>query len=529
MSPGSTSVDTRVVGGTRIIRLPAVQRGHLVVPSWPTVSDIGHLRGAADPLRVVGPTAEGSYLLARPVVDRATLSPTDKMQIMVVPALEATLLLEPRPHETLRRLMGLKTQDVVDFVDAVGAALADAHATTELAALLADTSHVADGAHQAFLAALPSLFDGEAARRMIGRTLAPPSGPRLPTDEWVEVQEDLVAGSIVRLASSAGMVLQAVERPTLRAVPTRQLHITAGNAPMVPVASLLWGWCARGACVVKPAAAVSAVVAALGAALHDVDPSHPLSAATTLAYWRGGDRRVEDVLFAPEAFDRRIVWGSTATIGSVLARGGQTDTIVLRPRLGMSLIGRSLLCRPVAAAELAAVDSLTADQSGCMSSLLHLVEGDDEDVDEYCRVLVEVLARWDRILPQRPSPQAQAQLVALRRGPLASARWFINGSWPGPSSSVARYDGYFDLSRHPGSRLVVVMGSPDLQLLLGRVGPAVSTVGVAPEPLREQVRDDLASRGVDSIVALGSAECGYPGRPHDGLMVLPRLVRWVNA
>ena len=102
-------------------------------------------------------------------------------------------------------------------------------------------------------------------------------------------------------------------------------------------------------------------------------------------------------------------------------------------------------------------------------------------------------------------------------------------AWPEVSSAVVLVPGSFDLAGRPGSRLVLVRATDDMGEALGDIGPSVSTVGVAPEDVRITLRDDLVARGVDNVVPLGAAEAGYPGRPHDGMRVLSRLVRWVNG
>jgi hypothetical protein len=57
----------------------------------------------------------------------------------------------------------------------------------------------------------------------------------------------------------------------------------------------------------------------------------------------------------------------------------------------------------------------------------------------------------------------------------------------------------------------------------------VSHVGVAPAADLARLRDVLVGCGVDNVLPLGEAERSYAGRPHDGMKVLSRLVRWVNA
>ncbi|GAA2911781.1 acyl-CoA reductase [Streptosporangium fragile] len=513
-------IDARTIAGTQIVRLPAVVRGEIVMPPWPRVADVRRAVAEPGPHRVEG-VAGGCHVIGRPVVDRDALDLTGETQVLVLPAPDASHLLEPDPAGALLELARTPLPEVLSFVDAVGEALRSRSSeAAEAGALLAATSLVGDRAHRAFLAQLPSLFDGGAVGRMIERDLG-----AAPLDDWRQVGEAAVPGMTARFAGTACRT-----PPALRAVPTRQLHLTAGNAPVVPVVSLLWAWATKGAAVIKPAAEAAALVAALGAALRTAGPSHPLARHTTLAYWRGGDRRVETELLADGAFDRRVVWGSAETVRSVTARGGTTDTLIMGPRFSLSLVGGSLArSDPEAAARLAAVDSLIANQAACTSSLLHVVEGDAATADGYARALARVLAGWDRALPHRPSRQAQGHLTRLRRGLLGTARWYVNGDWPEVSSAVVLVDGAFDLAHHPGSRLVLVRAVDDLRRALPWLGPAVSTVGVAPEETRLALRDAIATRGVDNVVPLGAAEHGYAGRPHDGMRVLTRLVRWVNG
>ncbi|HEY0641546.1 MAG TPA: acyl-CoA reductase, partial [Pseudonocardiaceae bacterium] len=537
----------------RVVLLPAIVRGRAVAPAWPRVADLRE--GVAARGRVVlGPTADGTYLVCRPVIDRATLEPTGATQVLVLPAVHPAALVEPDPAAAVAGLMRLPFAEVCSFVDAVGVALRSGLADPA-GALLTATSQLGDRAHHAALAQVCGLFDGDAVRAMLERDLRGPAEELL--DRWTPVPDPAVRGLTARMADRTpglapdpaddghaadtgaadpgavtdtgardGRDRDGPPRPLVRGLPTRQLHLTAGNAPVVAVTSLLWGWATRGACVVKPAADTAGLVAALGTALAAVGADHPLARHTTLAYWRGGDPAVEDVLLADGAFDRRVVWGSAATVDSVLRRGGATDTIVLRPRHAVSLIGAAAVRDDLAGTvRRAAVDSLVADQNACMSSLLHVVEGTDADADAYAVELAAVLARWDEALPHTPSPAVTAALVGLRRGRLATARWYVNGSWPRVSSAVVRHQGGLDLRRHPGGRLVLVRAVPRLRDVLGELGPDVSTAGVAPGAALDDLRDELAAAGVDNVLPLGEAERGHAGRPHDGMRVLGRLIR----
>ena len=79
-----------------------------------------------------------------------------------------------------------------------------------------------------------------------------------------------------------------------------------------------------------------------------------------------------------------------------------------------------------------------------------------------------------------------------------------------------------DLHGHPEVR-------PRIDLVGDLVRNTTIQTGHAKVHLVEHVLSALHGCGVDNVVPLGAAEHGYAGRPHDGMRVLNRLVRWVNG
>ena len=525
-------IDVRRLAGVEAVRLPAVIRGRVHMPAWPRVREIGEAVAARAP-SVLGPTTDGAYLVVHPVIDRQELAPTGDMRVIVVPAPDPHELLEPDPSSAVMELMHMPLDAVCEFVDAVGESLAArGFGASDVRHLLSQTSRDDDRMHRAFVSQLPRMFDGGALRTMVLNELGDVGARRL--DGWHAVAAPAVQGITTRMAVNEPELRAtrpSTAPPMMRGVPTTQLHITAGNMPIVLVTSLLWAWATKGACVLKPAADSLPLIAALGTAVAEVDPTHPLARHTTLAYWRGGDTAIENVLLAEGAFDRRVVWGAQDAVQALAQRGGATDTIVMRPRYALSFIGQAAVKHDLeSTARLAAVDSVLANQQACMSSLLHIVEGTDADADAYARALAEILGQWDKTLPYRAPDSVQGRLLSLRRGLLASADWHIHGSWPSGVSAVARINRDFDLSQHPGGRVVLVRAVDDLESAIADyVNRNVSHVGVAPTSVLRGLRDVYVGHGVDNVLPLGEAERLYAGRPHDGMQVLNRLVRWVNA
>ena len=443
-------------------------------------------------------------------------------------------LLETDPAALARDLQQLPFSEVLAYLEALRTQmLADAAARREAASQASAMSRLDPGSLALMLDWLPSLLEPGPIAEAVDRELGVDGIPgRAYLDGWVPSAAAMQRGMTTRIADQLFQRAEDTLAPAacLRAMPTRQLHIAAGNSPVIAMLSLLRGIATKGACVVKSPAEAIPLVTLLAESMHALDPRHPITRHTSLVYWRGGDRAVEDVLFADGAFDRLVVWGSPRTVASVRTRAGQAKTIFLNPRYGLSLIGREAFDGDlVAVARRACTDSLIGNQGACTASLVHYVEADETRALEYCEALREALAEFDRALPQAASPVALGRLRRLRRGALLRRRWFENGKPPHIRSAVVYLRESFDLAQHPMSRCIVVRRVERADDALARLNPAVSTLGVYPEALRERVRDVAAMAGVSNVLPLGECERAYAGMPHDGMRVLSELVSWVNA
>lgn len=522
--------------GALVRRVPVLVKGQLRLA--PPI-DLRYLRAQAHAQGSEGAPAQrfavdGAWVLRRPLLD-AGLSATGEDQFLLLPVVGPEELVERDPAALARDLHTLPFAEVKAYLGAIGAALrarpelvrgfaGDAGATSAVDRRLAELT----------LSILPALLDPDAIGAMVDRELGDGdgSGSRY-LDRWVTPPGAQHAGVTARLGARVlGLTAGAAPPVGVRALPTRQLHITAGNSPVVPFVSAVRAFATKGAAVVKSAAECTGPAAMLGAGMLLADPDHPLTRHTSLVYWPGDDRGVEDVLLAAGAFDRVVVWGSAATIASVRGRLGGRPGIYLEPRVGVSLVGREALAdgaRIRDSAARAVTDSLIANQAACSASLVHYVEGSEEQARAYCEAARDALATWDRAFAHVPERSALRTLNRLRRGLLANAAWFQNGRWPHVSSAVALVDVEFDLAAHPLSRFVVVRRVDDLRDALGFLQRGISVVGVAPEARRLALRDEIVARGVSHVRALGDVERAYPGMPHDGMRVLAELVEWVTA
>jgi hypothetical protein len=515
----SHAVDT---DGEGVVRLPALVRGRL---EYPPSLPVDRLRSLA---RSGGSDSDAVLVATRPVLDRQTLTATGDERLLVYPLPDPRRLVEPDPGAALRELLDLRFEEVRAYVAALRDRLQPADGA--VASAMAATSPLDARATRVFTAQLARLLDPDALAEAVDRDLAfgGVAGRRY-LDGWVEVDGRVFRGATARMSERMHGAAEPPPRPRVRAVPTRQLHITAGNSPLVPVVSTLWTLATKGAAVVKSPHDAPFGTSLLATAMAEVDQNHPLTRHISLAYWRGGDVRVEDVLLAEGAFDRRVVWGSAETVASLARRAGTTKTVLMGPRAAVSLIGRDSLGDPYGAAVRAAADSLVANQAACNASLVHYVEGSEADALAYCEELRGVLAAWDRELPHAVPRETAAALRRLQRGAFAHGTWFENGAWPFLTSVVVYLPTGFELASHPAGRCVVVRRVDALRDVLPALGPEIAAVGVLPEPARLALLDEVVARGVDGVLPLGEAERAYPGMPHDGMRVLDELVRWVNA
>ena len=484
------------------VRLPALVRGRLVL------ADGG---------------SGGSYTIRRPVLD-ARRRPTGSVRTLVVPAVDPEALVAPGVP---RELLTLRSTDVLDYVRALRDAVGDDGVAAEITAAASGATPALARAH---VELLRGLLDADGLGDAIDRDLGSPEAPgRRYLDGWVAGGQSR-SGMTAELGRRIfGAVPQPVA-PRVRALPTRQLHIGAGNSPVIALVSALRAFATKSPAVVKSSSDSLLGATLLAVAMHAVDPGHPLTRHTSLVCWPGGDRRVEDRLLAPDAFDRMVAWGSADTLASLHARAPHTRAIFLGPRTGASLIGRGALADDLdGVAALAASDSLAEDQQSCHASLVHYVEGTADDATAYCDALRSALGRWDAALPPAPAPGSVGQLRRLRRGQLARARWFTNARNGVVTSSVVCASGAFDVSMHPAGRCVVVQPVRDLADAVEQLDAGVSVLGVAPEARREEIRDAAALRGISNVVPLGDAERGFAGMPHDGRRILSELVSWATA
>jgi Acyl-CoA reductase (LuxC) len=535
MSPDTLS-SALASDGQGIVRMPSLVKGQLRYPSH--VSRAVLERRLAEVPAVLGSDQlhsfrlDDAYVIPQAVSDNRT---PDQIRFLVLPYAEASSMVESDPSEIARDLVALPVAEILDYVGAIRDVLRQAPQWLADAASLSSAASVLDSQSlNLSFQMLPLLLDPDAVGEAIDRELGmhEMSGRQF-LDGWVPVPAQIHPGINARIRDAIFGSAAAQDQHgalCVRAVPTRQLHVTAGNSPLLPFLSWLRSAATKGAAVIKCPVEATATTAVLALAMHAVDPRHPLARHTSLAYWKGGDRAVEDVLLAANAFDRLVVWGSGTTVEDLVRRAPHLKSVVFRPRYGVSLIGREALGADLQRTAMAAAsDSTIANQHACLASLVHYVEASEDVAVRYCEALASALAVWDEKLPGSQSPSAIGRLRRLQRGTALEDRWWQNRGNDGPRSAVVLVRDPFDVAAHPMCRLVVVRRVDSLADALAYLTASVSTVGVAPESRRLDLRDAIAAAGVSNIMPLGECERAYAGIPHDGMRVMSELVNWTTG
>lgn len=525
-----------LVNAGGVVRVPFLVKGRLVTPPAVARDVIEQAFAAAGPeARYV--QLPDAQVIRQPVIERGRMRATSDVLYHLLPRVQPFDLIERDFAGLVRGPYALSVEAVLDYLRGLAGVLqAEPAMLDRVRDLFRLTSEHADAYLDAAFATLSLGLDVQAAREMIDRELGAwslPGGRFL--EGWVDVPAQVLPGLAPLLAQTlpgAGPAAGPAAVTSLRAMPTRQLHITAGNAPQIPLISALRLVLTKSAGVIKCPLEVTLPGALMALAAVAAAPEHPLTQHLSVVYWRGGDESVETALFAPGAFDRIVVWGAPEAVASVQARALFTKVICFNPRYGLSLIGREALAdearlRQVAAA--AATDVMIYGQQACTASLVQYVEGTPAQAEAYARCLAEALSRWDELAPPFVPPAIRGQLKRMQRGKFSLGQWHTNQREGAYSSGVVVMPGEVDLLEHPMSRLVVVRPVSDLREALADLNASVSTVGIYPEARRLALRDEAAARGVSNVLPLGQCERVFPGAAQDGMLVLSELVDWKNA
>jgi hypothetical protein len=317
-------------------------------------------------------------------------------------------------------------------------------------------------------------------------------------------------------------------RSFIRAYAPRLVHVLPGNSPGMGIKSIAQSAMVKAVNLFKMASADPFSTVAFLRTMADVDPNHPVVQSMSAIYWRGGDAKVEGALYRPQYFDKLVAWGGGDAINNVMKYiGPGFQLISFDPKTSISMVGREVFESEetlAAVAEMNARDVSMLDQEACTASRFTFIEATPAQADRYCEKLAERL-RVDRI-PNAPAPrpldmELKEHIDTLR---MMDDDYAVFGKSDGRGVAI-RSDEPVDF--HPMRKTSNVVCVNALQDAMKYINVATQTVGVYPYHRMPELRDQLASGGVQRVARLGECGASAIGNPHDAMYPLHRFVHWM--
>jgi hypothetical protein len=321
-----------------------------------------------------------------------------------------------------------------------------------------------------------------------------------------------------------------------RAIGARAVHIIAGNIPSVAAMSIMRNAIIRSDIIIKTPSNDPLTAAAVARTMIEMAPAHPLTRHVSVAYWKGGDKEIEESLYTPRNIDKIVAWGGLASITHV-AKYIQPgiDLITLDPKLSSTIIGKEAFATEATmrdVAERAAVDVGHRNQEACHNArVVYVQTGTDAEgvarANRFGKYLYEAI----QALPPHISGPAVARDLALAEevNALKSSIGYYEVIGGGPEGAVivSQIDEPVDFARLLGNRVANLVPFDDIDTPIRSTNAYTQTIGIYPDSLRKKLRDRLAFHGGQRLVSLG-----YAGRfanigPHDGIEPLRRMCKWI--
>lgn len=421
------------------------------------------------------------------------------------------------PPSALGELYDMPFSEIVDYLDRLGQRLDPARNAwlQEAFELSRITSGLSDSILRYHYNMIPHYFTPEAVHAIAERTIGLDY-----LEGWVE--QPAMGGGSVRI----------------RAIGARGVHIIAGNVPVVGVTTVIRNAITRSDAIIKTPSNDPLTTAAVVRTMIEMAPDHPITRHVSVAYWKGGDEKIEAYLYDPRRIEKIVAWGGFAGIKH-LTRYLQPgiDLITLDPKHSGSLIGREAFADEATLQSVArrlAVDIGAMNQEGCVNArVVHVQSGCDADGIARAERLGQLTFEALQALPDHLSTphkafdgELKAEIDALA---FVDDEYRVFGGRGNEGAIiVSRSDQPVDFARMLACRVANIVPVDDVETAIRSVNSYTQTIGIYPESLKEQLRDRLAYQGAQRLVSLGGAATllQAPG-PQDGIEPMRRVVKWI--
>ena len=369
--------------------------------------------------------------------------------------------------------------------------------------------------------ALPNMFERIAMTGMVDKTIGIPY-----LDGWVASGGDYSNVSI-------------------RAIGTRQLHITAGNVPVVAAMTIARAGLTKSDILVKSPSNDPLTANAIARTLIELAPDHPITKHIAVVYWKGGDEYMDSQIVRTGRIDKITAWGGMSSVKHIqkFVTPG-IDLTALNPKYSMSMLGRETF-ESEAAMEEAAIGIATLagfyNQTACANTRLVYVESDtdDESIAKIVEIGRKMVAAFAKLPPLLSTPfvqrnrELEAEMAAIA---LEDDFYHVEGDTLNGGFIVSKFNDRVEFFDKLNNRVVNFVPVDDLTDVLKWCDDTTQTVGIYPERIRGRVLDLFGLAGIQRLVPLSGgdpmkvyADSHHmpPGSPHDGIEPMRRSVRWV--
>ena len=323
----------------------------------------------------------------------------------------------------------------------------------------------------------------------------------------------------------------------IRAFGARTVHVIAGNASVIALQTIMDNAITRGDAVIKLPSNDPYFATAVAQTMIEMEPDHPLTRHLSVAYWKGGDAAIESHLYDSSRIEKIVAWGgfdSMRSIRNYLAPG--IDLVALDPKLSGSIIGAEAFenaDKMQEAAQLAATDIGIFNQGGCVSArTVYVVTGTDKAGIDKANEFGKMVYQKIQELPPHLSSESPAfdsnlrqEIDGIRYSP---AFRVIGGKGAEGAVIVSQDDELVDFSERLDCRTANIVPVDNIDAALSHITIHTQTIGIYPDSLKTELRDQCALRGGQRIVSLGYAAAGNIAGPHDAIEPLRRMVRWIR-
>ncbi len=417
-------------------------------------------------------------------------------------------------------LYELTFDDIIDYLAALGRRLNPAHNSylQDAFALSRVTSGLSDSILRYHYGLVPHYFEREVVRDLAERLIGIDY-----LEGWVEQPPSSDPRASLRI----------------RAFGARAVHIIAGNVPVVGVTTVIRNAVARSDAIIKLPSNDPLTTAAVVRTMIDMAPDHPITRHVSVAYWKGGDQRIEQHVYDPRRIEKIVAWGGFAGIKHLtqyLQPG--LDLITLDPKHSATIIGAEAFADEIVLRSVArrlAVDIGAMNQEGCVNArIVYVRSGTDGHGLESANRLGQLTFESLQTLPPHLStphkafdPELKAEIEALR---FVEDEYRVFGGRSNEGAViVSQSDTPVDFARMLACRVANIVPIDDLETAVRSVNSYTQTIGIYPDTLKETLRDRLAYQGAQRLVSLGGAATlmQTPG-PQDGIEPLRRMVKWIT-